>query len=108
MEGKMQAVLGTLERYSNREPRISTFGVTVGKWLSEIFGCTHKEMSRPFSRQGESYRVCISCGARRSFDQQLWNSAGPYYYKPATTTDLLETRVSTVKAAKERKLKLVH
>lgn len=104
----MQAVFGTLEHYSNREPRISTLGVTVGKWFGEIFGCTHKEMSRPFSRQGESYRVCISCGARRRFDQQSWNSAGPFYYKPATTTDLLEAKVSTVKAAQARKLKLVH
>lgn len=96
----MQVVLGTLEHYSNREPgRISNLSVTVGRWLGEILGCPHKEMSRPFSGQGETYRVCISCGARRRFDQQSWNSAGPYYYRPATTSALRETKVSTLRVA---------
>jgi len=85
----MSAVLGTLETYSHGErKRLSDVASAVGTWLGELFGCQHREMSRPFSRHGESYRVCISCGARRGFDEKTWNSSGRYYFKPARTSDL--------------------
>ena len=85
----MSAVLGTLETYSHdgRE-RLASVASALGSWLGELFGCQHTAMSRPFSRHGETYRVCISCGARRSFDQKTWNSSGRYYFKPARTSDL--------------------
>ena len=86
----MQAVLETLERYSDADQaRVSKITHALGRWVGEIFGCQHKEMSRPFSRQGETYRVCIGCGARRSFDAQQWKLQGPFYYKEARTTDLM-------------------
>ena len=87
----MSAALGTLETYSHSEgKRLASFASAVGGWFSELLGCQHAEMSRPFSRQGETYRVCISCGARRSFDEKTWNSSGRYYFKPARTSDLQE------------------
>jgi hypothetical protein len=94
----MQAVLETLEHYSNGD-RVGVSRITsvLGSWLGDLFGCQHKEMSRPFSRQGETYRVCIGCGARRQFDQQTWNSAGPYYYKPARTSDLVDVNTSAIR-----------
>lgn len=97
----MQAVFETFEHYSsNDHGRVSAFASGVRDWLGNIFGCPHKELSRPFSRQGETYRVCINCGARRRFDQQTWNSAGPFYFKPASTANLFEPRMNTVKCVK--------
>jgi hypothetical protein len=85
----MSAVLGTLETYSfGGWKRLSNMANAVSSWLGELFGCQHREMSRPFSRHGETYRVCISCGARRGFDEKTWNSTGRYYFKPARTSDL--------------------
>jgi hypothetical protein len=49
-------------------------------WLTRVFGCRHKEMSRPFTRDGESYRACLECGARRKFDSARWEMVGAYYY----------------------------
>jgi hypothetical protein len=87
----MSAVFGTLENYSlGGRKRLTNVASSLGSWISDLFGCQHREMSRPFSRQGESYRVCISCGARRGFDEKTWNSSGRYYYKPARTSDLLD------------------
>jgi hypothetical protein len=37
-------------------------------------------MSRPFTRDGESYRTCLECGARRNFDPKRWEMVGAYYY----------------------------
>ena len=94
----MQAVLGAFEHYtrveSNKSPKMTT---RLMQGLSKIFGCTHKEMSRPFSRHGEAYRVCISCGAHRRFDERTWNSQGPFYYAEASTSDLLEIDMTALR-----------
>jgi hypothetical protein len=86
--GDMQA-LETLKPYAQSErARVSHTRVFLARWLGEIFGCQHKEMSRPFSRHGETFRVCITCGARRQFDETTWNSSGPFYFKAARPADL--------------------
>jgi len=44
-----------------------------------ICSCRHRTMSRPFTRDGDSYSVCVRCGMRRSFDLQTWKATGPFY-----------------------------
>jgi hypothetical protein len=94
----MQAAMGIFEHYarveSKKSPKMTS---RMMKWLSEIFGCPHKEMSRPFSRHGETYRVCIACGAHRRFDERTWNSLGPFYYEAANTSNLLEIDVTALR-----------
>lgn len=41
--------------------------------------CWHRKMSRPFTRDGETYRVCLRCGMHRRFDLQQWQTKGDYY-----------------------------
>jgi len=53
----------------------------IGGFLNRIFGCWHSEMSRPFSSEGQSYRVCLSCGARREFNLRNWETRGDYYFR---------------------------
>lgn len=84
----MQAALATLERYSGEQVRIPELRLGLGRWFKELFGCGHREMSRPFSRHGETYRVCIACGAHRQFDSNTWNSSGPFYFKEANAADI--------------------
>ena len=48
--------------------------------VARIFGCWHVNMSRPFSRGNETYRACVSCGARRRFDLERWEMVGSFYY----------------------------
>lgn len=96
----MAAVLGTLENYSparRKTERAESEG-SILTWLTGIFGCTHKELSRPFSRRGQSYRVCTNCGAQRRFDQETWNMRGPFYFEPANTRSLSDISVSAVRA----------
>jgi hypothetical protein len=52
----------------------------IGGGLSRLFGCWHSEMSRPFSSEGQSYRVCLGCGARRQFNIRSWKTQGAFYY----------------------------
>ena len=94
----MSAVLGTLEHYSDGVGKgLSSITGAVTHWFGDLFGCQHRDMSRPFSRQGETYRVCINCGARRRFDEKTWNSSGRYYHKPARTCDLQDIDTSALR-----------
>lgn len=56
----------------------------VGGWIGRMFGCWHKEMSRPFSSEGQTYRACLTCGARRSFNLSEWEMRGSFYYSLPT------------------------
>ncbi len=76
----MEATLGTLEHYSNEDRRRIadiTRGVTrgVAGWLTGIFGCAH-----------------------RRFDPQTWDSRGPFYYKAASTSELLEINTNALRS----------
>lgn len=48
--------------------------------VSVLRGCLHREMSRPFTSNRQTYRVCTACGARRRFDLNRWETYGPYFY----------------------------
>jgi hypothetical protein len=61
------------------------FFARVGAWLTRLFGCKHRQMSRPFSSQGQTYRSCISCGARRQFNLGRWEMQGDFYYRLPTS-----------------------
>jgi hypothetical protein len=58
------------------------FGEKIGV-LGKVFGCWHKELTRPFTSGDISYRVCSDCGARRPFDEKSFKTFGAFYYPPA-------------------------
>lgn len=39
-------------------------GKAIMNWL---FGCRHRNLSRAFTSSGETYKVCLKCGARLSY-----------------------------------------
>jgi hypothetical protein len=81
----MQANQLTLVNRNNIEQtRESLFAGRVSGWLGRMFGCWHKEMSRPFSRDGQTYRACVTCGARRTFNVSRWEMRGGFYYSLPT------------------------
>ena len=54
--------------------------VQIERVSKRVFGCWHVDMSLPFSRDNETYRTCVACGARRRFDLEQWAMVGPFYY----------------------------
>lgn len=59
--------------------------MTVKGWLNRLVGCWHSEMSRPFSSEGQAYRVCMNCGAHRKFSLKSWEMQGDFYYSLPTS-----------------------
>lgn len=60
------------------------FGEKIGL-MGKLFGCWHKQLSRPFTNRNSSYRVCLNCGARKRFDTGTLKTYGPFYYPPAVS-----------------------
>lgn len=63
-----------------------SFGEKIGIFGS-LFGCRHKRLSRPVTRERETFRSCIECGARRKFDKERFQTMGPFYYPPTVKAD---------------------
>lgn len=82
----MQTAQMTLKQYGVQQQQGASVNLNVSatilsNWVARVFGCWHRDMSRPFTLEGESYRACLDCGARRKFDPRRWEMVGDYYYK---------------------------
>ncbi len=45
-------------------------------------GCWQHNLSRPFTRNGKTYRVCMNCGLSRDFNLSTWQTQGASYALP--------------------------
>jgi hypothetical protein len=67
---------------SSTVPQMDSLSVTgrLNTLVARVFGCRHADMSRPFSRDGRTYRSCLNCGAQRHFNLGNWKMQGGFYY----------------------------
>jgi hypothetical protein len=84
----MQAIQLTIAKPNIGHIGSSSMKAKLGDWVARVFGCWHAKLSRPFSHQGQAYRVCINCGAQRQFNLRNWTMQGEFYYRDATTRHL--------------------
>ena len=47
--------------------------------VQRLLGCWQHDLSRPFTHQGRTYRVCMNCGLSRDFNLQTWKTHGASY-----------------------------
>ena len=62
------------------------------KSFRRIFGCWHLELGRPFTDEGETYRVCLKCGSHQKFNPGSWKTVGDGFPQPETKSQGLATR----------------
>jgi hypothetical protein len=46
--------------------------------LQKLFGCWQHDLSRPFTYNGKTYRVCMKCGMSRDFNLITWETQGAF------------------------------
>lgn len=83
----MQAILEQnkiTESFINQTDK--TFGSKIGL-LAQLFGCWHKQISRPLTIGNSSYRTCLHCGARKLFDTKTLKTYGSFHFPPAVSLD---------------------
>ncbi len=68
-----------LKKYSRWWPGVVASSLA-GAAVAAFRGCWHRRMSWPIGVQGYSYQVCLSCGAKRLFDEQTFTGYGPFRY----------------------------
>ena len=66
----------------------SVFGEKLG-FFAGLFGCRHRNISRPFNSGKTVYRCCLECGARKQFDPQTLRTFGKFYFPPVVAAEKL-------------------
>jgi hypothetical protein len=56
--------------------------------MQRLLGCWQHDLSRPFTHQGRTYRVCVNCGLSRDFNVQTWETQGASYTSAPVQTSL--------------------
>ena len=84
---QVASLIGKNKQNLVQMPTVSTNTGVTG-FITKLFGCWHKEMSRPFSLHGQTYRTCLDCGARRHFNVGSWEMQGDFYYRRGSTSQL--------------------
>ena len=65
---------------SQRDGSVTILSATE-RLLGTLLGCWHRRMSWPITRDGQTYRACLKCGVRRSFDAKTWKTFGSFYHR---------------------------
>ena len=58
---------GAPAKRASEQPFAKGIVATIFALLDFLFGCHHVHLSRVFTLQGESYKVCCDCGARFAY-----------------------------------------
>ena len=77
----MQETLGILGLVGSESRTNNVFGRKIG-FFGRLFGCYHKNLSRPFNKGDIGYRSCLECGARKRFDSDSLRTFRSFYYPP--------------------------
>lgn len=96
----MQAGQLTIANSNAQQISVRSFLAKIAGLITRLLGCWHREMSRPFSHNGQAYRSCLTCGAQRRFNLKDWQMHGDYYFsRPQVRQLQVLTRLSAVKKA---------
>lgn len=79
----MQSVAVLNEKMINERGR--TLNNAAQRLVVRLFGCWQHELSRPFTRNGKTHRVCIKCGLSRDFNLDTWETHGASYAPPPSS-----------------------
>ena len=66
----------------------SVFGKKLGL-TAKLFGCWHRNISRPFTQESVAYRSCFDCGAIKQFNPETLKTYGDFYFPPV----ILQNRI---------------
>ena len=87
----MQSIV-TLDRHMFRQQqadRTRELNNAAQRLVQRLLGCWQHDLSRPFTFQGRTYRVCLKCGLSRDFNLTTWKTHGASYTsRPAPAADI--------------------
>ena len=66
-------------RITSRRDGLVTIHSALERLVGGLFGCRHRRMSWPITRDGQTYRACLKCGICRGFDPETWKTFGSFY-----------------------------
>jgi hypothetical protein len=74
-------LVNNIQLQAELEDSIPVLGEKIGL-MTSLFGCWHENISRPFTHGNSTYRSCLTCGARTTFDPAKLITGKRFYYPP--------------------------
>jgi hypothetical protein len=59
-----------------------------------FFGCQHGQLSRVFTIEGRTYRVCCNCGSKFDYSLEKMSMVRGLASRPGTTKSKLNTHIA--------------
>jgi hypothetical protein len=81
-------ILGVMNQQSfqrQQAARSRALNDAAQRLVHRLLGCWQHDLSRPFTCQGRTYRVCMKCGSSRDFNLNTWQTHGPSYCLPPSS-----------------------
>jgi hypothetical protein len=78
----MQAVIEQRLITDSAVEKAPDFSGTKIGFLTRLFGCQHRRLTRPIADGKAAFMSCLECGARREFDTENFTASGPFHYPP--------------------------
>ena len=77
----MQTIVAINEKQFRQEQaeRVRVMNTAAQRLVQRLIGCWQHDLSRPFTHQGRTYRVCMKCGLCRDFNPTTWQTHGASY-----------------------------
>ena len=66
----------------DQEQRSRALNDAANRLVQRLLGCWQHDLSRPFTREGKTYRVCTKCGLSRDFNLKTFKTHGVSYALP--------------------------
>lgn len=73
---------------------MSIFRAVFNFFYEILFGCAHERLTRPFTLEAQTYKVCLDCGTQ-------------IYYSPVTLRPLSTREVRRMKAVQSSEVKVM-
>lgn len=70
------------------------FADVLAKIFNFFFGCRHEDLTRPFTLEHETYKVCLDCGSH-------------VYYSPVTLRPLSARELRRMRAAQASEVRVL-
>jgi hypothetical protein len=62
------------QRFIDQAERSRALNDAAKRFLLRIMGCWQHDLSRPFTHNGKTHRVCVKCGMSRDFNLTTWET----------------------------------
>ena len=100
-QGEAQATAAYAVALSEEQHNMTWLRGIYSFFYEIIFGCSHGHLTRPFTFEAQSYKVCLDCGRQLPYSLEMMRIIHPWEVRKlhAPVTELTPVSISSASSA---------